>query len=422
MQSQVFQSLSQDPGVYLFLNSNGDVLYVGKAINLRERVKSYFTKRGDIGEKTNILISQIDSVKTIRVESEIESLLLEANLIKKYQPKYNIKLTDGKAYPLIRITVKDIYPKVLIARKTDDPRSLYFGPFPNANAMRLVLKTIRRIFPFQSVVNHPNKTCFYYHIGLCPCPGVLNDKEYKKTIKHIVKLLNGKTKSVIGDLEKERNALSKNQEFEKALQVQTKIDAINLVTSKFYKPFEYEKNPNLREDIRSQELALLKNELNNKEMDVKKLDRIECYDISNTSGKSAVSSMVVFINGEKEPSLYRKFKIRGPYNDLPNDFAMMEEVVGRRLRHKEWDKPDLIIVDGGKGQVSSALKALKKENLKIPVVGLAKQEEIIITSDFKEIKLPKNSRQLHLVMRIRDEAHRFAITYHRKLRSKVSYS
>lgn len=398
------------------------MLYVGKAINLKKRVSSYFRKKNDLGEKTNILISQVDRIKTIRVESEIESLLLEANLIKKYQPKYNIKLTDGKAYPLIRVTIKDKYPKVLVARRPDDTRSLYFGPFPNSGAMRLVLKTIRRIFPFQSVANHPHKTCFYYHIGLCPCPGVLNDKEYKKTIKHIIKFLNGKTKSVIRDLEKERNSLSKKQEFEKALIIQSKIDAINLVTSKFYKPFEYEKNPNLREDIRSQELSFLKNELNSKKVNVKKLERIECYDISNTSGKNAVGSMVVFINGEKESSLYRKFKIRGAYNGLPNDFAMMEEVIGRRLKHKEWDRPDLIIVDGGKGQVSSALKVLKQNGLKIPVVGLAKQEEIIITSDFREIKLPRSTKQLHLVMRIRDEAHRFAITYHRKLRLKRSYN
>lgn len=422
MQSQFYQSLSQDPGVYLFLNKDGEVLYVGKAINLKNRVRSYFTNKKHLGEKTNILISQIDKVKTIRVESEIESLLLEANLIKKYQPKYNIKLTDGKAYPLIRITVKDEYPKVLVARKPDDPRSIYFGPFPNSGAMRLVLKTIRRIFPFQSVIHHPNKLCFYYHLDLCPCPNVTKDKEYEQTIKHIIKFLNGQTKSIIRDLEIERNTFSKNQQFENALLIQNKINAIELVTSKFYKPFEYEKNPNLREDIRNEELNLLIYNLNKEKVNIKKLNRIECYDISNTSGKNATGSMVVFINGEKQSSLYRKFKIRGTYNDLPNDFAMMEEVISRRLKHHEWDFPDLIIVDGGKGQISSALKSLAKANVSIPVVGLAKQEEIIITTDFKEIKLPKDSKQLLLMMRIRDEAHRFAITYHKKLRTKAVYN
>jgi len=422
LQSQFYQSLSQDPGVYLFLNKKGEVLYVGKAINLKKRVRSYFINKKKLGEKTNILVSQIDKIKTIRVESEIESLLLEANLIKKHRPKYNIKLTDGKAYPLIRITIKDEYPKVLVARKQDDPRSIYFGPFPNTGAMRLVLKTIRRIFPFQSVLNHPNKPCFYYHLGLCPCPNVLKDKRYKQTIKHIIKFLNGQTKSVIRDLEKERNDFIKTQQFENALLMQNKINAIKLVTSKFYTPSEYERNPNLREDIRNEELGLLIKNLNKEKVGVTKLNRIECFDISNTSGKNATGSMVVFINGEKESSLYRKFKIRGTYDDLPNDFAMMEEVIARRLKHAEWTFPDLIIVDGGRGQISSALKALAQENIQIPIVGLAKQEEIIITTNFKEIILPKDSKQLHLVMRIRDEAHRFAITYHKKLRTKSIYN
>ena len=375
-----------------------------------------------MGEKTRILVSQIESIKTIRVESEIESLLLEANLIKKYNPKYNIKLTDGKAYPLIRITIKDEYPKVLVARRPDDSKSLYFGPFPNSGAMRLVLKTLRRIFPFQSALNHPNKPCFYYHIGLCPCPSVFKDKNYKKTIKHIVKFLEGKTKNVINDLEKERDEYSKRQEFEKASSIQRQIEAIKLITSKFYKPGEYETNPNLKEDIRNEELLLLKDELLRSGIKVNHLSRIECYDISNTSGKNATASMVVFKDGEKDSSSYRRFKIRGFYNGKPNDFAMMEEVIRRRLQHSEWQTPDLIVVDGGKGQISSALKALNTENKSIPLVGLAKREEIIITSDFKEIRLPKDSKQLHLIMRIRDEAHRFAITYHKKLRSKVVYN
>ena len=422
MQSQFYQSLPQDPGVYLFFNSSGKVIYVGKAVNLKKRVRSYFANRKDLGEKTSILVSQIDKIKTIRVESEIESLLLEANLIKKYQPKYNIKLTDGKAYPLIRITIKDEYPTVLTARKPTDLNSLYFGPFPNSSAMRLVLKTVRRIFPFQSSVNHPNKICFYYHLGLCPCPKILKDKKYKRTIKHIIKFLNGKTKSVIRDLEKERNEFSKALQFEDALLLQNKIDAIKLVTGKFYKPFDYEKNPNLREDIRNEELSLLRESMNKEGVGVTKLNRIECYDISNTSGKNATGAMAVFIKGEKQPSLYRRFRIRRTYNDLPNDFAMMEEVITRRLKHNEWAIPDLIIVDGGKGQISSAIKALARENIKIPVIGLTKQEEIIITANFKEVKLPKDSRQLHLVMRIRDEAHRFAISYHKKLRAKSTYN
>lgn len=405
--------------MYLFLNSNGDVIYVGKAKNLKKRVASYFINRKNLGYKTAILVSQISKIKTIKVESEIESLLLEANLIKKYFPKYNINLKDGKAYPLIRITIKDKYPKVLIARRESDPRSLYFGPFPNAGAMRLVLKTVRRIFPFQSAINHPKKPCFYYHLGLCPCPEVFKDKTYRATVKHIIGFLNGQTGHVIKDLEKEREKYSKEENFEQASSIQEKINAIKLVTGKFYKPYFYEENPNLKEDLRKIELQELSGTLNANGVGVGELNRIECYDISNTSGKNATGSMVVFTNGEKDASSYRKFKIKGMYNDLPNDFAMMAEVLKRRLAHTEWGKPDLIIVDGGKGQVSSALKVI---NSTIPLIGLAKREEIIITSDFREIKLERNSKQLQLIMRIRDEAHRFAITYHRKLRAKNTYN
>ena len=409
------------PGVYIFLDANGNILYVGKAINLKKRVSSYFAKK-NLGEKTHILVSQIAKIRTIEVQSEIESLLLEANLIKKFLPKYNINLKDGKAYPLIKITVKDKYPKVLVARKIDDPNSLYFGPFPNSGAMRIVLKTVRKIFPFQSVLNHQNKPCLYYHIGLCPCPEVFKDPNYQKTIKHIIKFLGGKTKNVIKDLEKERDLFSKDQEFEKASVVQKQIEAIKLITSKFYKPTVYELNPNLREDIRLEELNELQKYLENGGVKIHNLRRIECYDISNTSGKNATASMVVFKDGEKDSASYRKFRIRGSYNEKPNDFAMMEEVIERRLKHNEWETPGLIIVDGGKGQVSSALKALAKMQRNIPLIGLAKREETIILPDFSEIKLPKDSKQLHLIMRLRDEAHRFAITYHKKIRGKQTYS
>ena len=342
---------------------------------------------------------------------------MEANYIKLYKPKYNAKLTDGKAYPLIRITVRDEYPKVLIARRNEDKKSLYFGPFPNSSALRLVLKTIRRIFPFQSVANHPKRICLYNHLGLCPCPQVTNDKDYKKNILHIVTFLKGNTKKVLRSLEKERSVVSKLQEFEKAEALQRKIDAINYVTSPVYQKFDYRVNPNLDLDLRKKELSGLKDCLSRYNVQIKNLKRIECFDISNISGTNATGSMVVFFNGEKDTSEYRRFKIRRT-DKIPDDFAMMQEVLERRIRHGEWTMPDLIIVDGGKGQVSSAMEVLKKRNINIPIIGLAKREETIITSDFEEIKLPKDSEALKLTMRIRDEAHRFAITYHRKLRSK----
>lgn len=408
--------MPEEPGVYFFEDKDGEVIYIGKAKNLKKRVASYFTRSEKLGPKTQVLVNQIAKVKTMRVQSEIESLLLEANLIQKYKPKYNVRFADSKAYPLIKITIKDEYPKVLTARRIEENNSLYFGPFPNVGAMRLVLKLARRIFPYQSVKNHPKKICFYHHLGLCPCPEVLMDKTYRRNIKHLINFLKGNTSKVIKDLEKEKNVEIKKEEFEKAQESQRKIDSIKLVTSPYFRPLEYEENPNLTSDLRNFQLEELKNILFSRGVRTKKLKKIECFDISLISGKYATGSMVVFTDGEKDSSLYRRFRIR--HSGIPSDFVMMEELLDRRLNHEEWEFPDLIIVDGGKGQVSSALKVLRKRRIDIPVIGLAKREETIITSDFSEIKLPRSSKVLQLLQRIRDEAHRFAITYHRKLREK----
>lgn len=408
-------------GVYLFLDKKGSVIYVGKAINLKKRVSSYFSAK-DLGEKTRILVSVIHKIKIIGVSSEIEAFLLEEKLIKKYLPKYNIKLLDGKSYPSIKITTKDKYPKVLFVRKRLEDSALYFGPYTSTTSLRMVLKLIRRIFPYQSVENHSNRLCLYYHLGLCTCPNVTHDKAYKKTIKHIIDFLNGGTKKLIRDLEHERSIFSKSENYEQAQDIQKKIDSIKLITSSVYKPFEYELNPNLREDVVNKELNELIEILKINNVFVENLARIECYDISNTSGINATASMVVLTNGEKDTNSYRRFKIKRYYKNKPNDFAMIEEVLERRLKHKEWQIPSLLVVDGGKGQVSSVTKVLETLGLKIPLIGLAKREETIITSDLKEISLPKNSRALHMVMRIRDEAHRFAITYHKKLRSRFIFS
>ncbi len=351
------------------------------------------------------------------MESEIESLLLEANLIQKYKPIYNVRFTDGKVYPMIKITIKDKYPRVLFTRRVEDKDSLYFGPYPNVGAIKTVLKIVRRIFPFQSVKNHPKKICLYNHLGLCPCPEVLEDTSYMKNIKHLVDFLKGDTKKVVKELEKELKDYSKREEYEKAMENQKKLESIKLVTSLFYHPLEYEENPNLRYDLRIKELSELKNLLNEKGMKIDKIHRIECFDVSIISSKHATGSMVVFTQGEKDSRWYRRFKIRYD-RGIPNDFSMIKEVIFRRLNHPEWPAPDLIIVDGGKGQVSSALSVLKDKKFNVPLIGLAKKEETIVTSNLEEINLPKDSSVLHLLMRIRDEAHRFAITYHRKLRSR----
>lgn len=418
-----YLSLPTDPGIYLFHDAQGALLYVGKAKNLKSRVSSYFAGSG-LGEKTRILVSKIHTIAYLLVSSEVESLLLEANYIKKYKPPYNIRLTDGKSYPLIRITVREPFPAVLIARKADDKHSVYFGPFPNSGAMKLVLKTIRKIFPFQSSMRHPNTLCLYHHLGLCPCTSVIGAdearKEYKKTIRRIITFLEGNIATVIKELEKERSLYSQQEDFEKAQTVQAKIQAIELITHPVHTPYEYEANPNLTSDIRRKELAELQEHLQQVQLLTGPIHRIECYDISNTQGTNATASMVVFTDGEKDSKWYRRFKIK-PETKGPNDFAMMYETITRRLKHTEWPYPQLLIVDGGKGQISLAKKAIEEAGLSIPLIGLAKREEIMITSDFRQIKLPKASGVLQLIMRIRDEAHRFAITYHKKLRSKATF-
>lgn len=416
--------MPEDPGIYLFHDGNGSLLYVGKAKNLKSRVSSYF-RGSDIGDKTRVLVSKIHTIEYLLVSSEVESLLLEANYIKKYKPPYNIRLTDGKSYPFIRITTGEQFPAVVIARRADDEQSMYFGPFPNSGAMKLVLKTIRRIFPFQSTQRHPTTFCLYHHLGLCPCVSVIDTedarKEYKKTIRRIMTFLEGNVEKVVKELEKERTIYSEQENFEKAQEIQAKIQAITLITHPVHTPYEYEINPNLTSDIRQNELQELQYHLSQVGLMVSPIHRIECYDISNTQGTNATASMVVFTDGEKDSKWYRRFKIK-PETKGPNDFAMMYETITRRLKHVEWPYPQLLIVDGGKGQISLAKKAIEEAGLAIPLIGLAKREEIMITSDFRQIKLPKGSPVLQLIMRIRDEAHRFAITYHKKLRSKATFS
>lgn len=458
--------------MYVYLDENDTVLYVGKAKNLKARVSSYFLNTSSLGSKTAALVARIHKIRVTVVESELEALLLEAFYIKKWKPKYNIKLTDNKSYVKIRITKKDIYPKVLLARMHEEKDSVYFGPFPSSGAVKLVLKTIRRVYPFQSVRNHAKRVCLYNHLGLCPCPPVFDSpelrKQYKKNIQGIIRILEGKSRIILKELEKERDRMSKKEDFEKALVLQKKINALSLITQPHHKPFEYDVNPNLRVDLREREMDELREALNMQGMQLQELERIECYDISNIQGTNATASMVVFTNGEKDAGQYRKFRIKREWDtrkkkDLPNDFAMMREVLKRRFKHEEWNMPSLVIVDGGKGQVASAMVALAESDITVPLVGLAKREETIVIpifgldtkestdnavgrvrsykellnlrfagnpeekvktiivqeENFTEISFPKSSPASQLVQRIRDEAHRFAITYHRKLRSKA---
>lgn len=409
--------------MYFFKDANGKLLYVGKAKDLKKRVSSYFSHKA-LDAKTLKLVSLVSTVEHIRVGSEIEAFLLESSFIKKHKPFYNIKLIDDKSYPMIEIT-SGKNPSVTITRKKIDPKAAYYGPYSDVTALKTVLKLIRKIFPFQSVKNHPKRKCLYYHLGLCPCILVNseNKNEYDKNLKNIGYFLDGKKEAVLKTLIKQRDESTKAEDFENSALVQERIDRINLITSDTYDPFHYMDKPDFYFERIEKEVASLVGILK-PYYELTSLKRIECYDISNISGKNATGSMVVFENGDKNGKEYRRFKIR--IKDTPDDFAMMKEMLSRRLDNASWPIPDLLVIDGGKGQVGAALKALANLGRKIPIIGLAKREEIIVVPIkqqsgifFEEIKLSRSTPGINLLRRIRDEAHRFAITYHRLLRKKA---
>lgn len=396
---------------------------MGKAKNLKARVSSYFSNKA-LDSKTLKLVKQISNLSFIQVASEIEAFLLESTLIKKHKPFYNIKLIDDKSYPYIEITTGK-NPSLTITRKKLDKKSQYFGPYSDAAALRTVLKLIRKIFPYQSVKNHSKRKCLYYHLGLCPCviTAPENSKPYKKNLKQIEYFLNGKKEKVLKMLLLEQKNYVKHEEFEQAQIIQDKIDRINLITSRSFEPFRYIEKPDFYFERIKNEIDSLKEILKPFYPKINSMERIECYDISNIQGQQATGSMVVFINGERKAKEYRRFKIKT--KNTPDDFWMMKEVLSRRFKRKGWTNPNLVVVDGGKGQVGVALRALANSKLRIPVIGLAKKEETIVIPiksrkgvTFEEIKLLRTTPGVNLLREIRDEAHRFAINYHRLLRKK----
>ncbi|OGE38048.1 hypothetical protein A3B45_03180 [Candidatus Daviesbacteria bacterium RIFCSPLOWO2_01_FULL_39_12] len=407
--------LPHKSGVYLFKNTQSEVLYVGKAIDLYHRVASYFS--GNHDTKTSALVNDIGSVETILVESELEALILEANLIKKHLPPFNVKLTDDKDYLYIGIT-KDDFPKIITLRKKN-LRSVkkYFGPFPSAKTVRNTLKLLRRVFPWCSASQgQALRACFYYHLGLCPgvCVGLVSKEEYNKTIKRFSKFMDGKKEKLVEDLIKEMTQASKGQKFEEAAKVKKVIEGINYLTQS-NRVQAYLENPNFLEDEKKQALIELKKDLNLTELP----RRIEGYDISNIQGKEATGSLVVLTDGEIDKSQYKKFKIRA--SGRPNDVGMMKEMIKRRLNHPEWPLPDLIIVDGGRGQANAAKFEIRNSKFEIPVFGLAKRLEWLYPPEREVVKLSRKSLSLKLLQKIRDEAHRFALVYHRKLRGRILF-
>lgn len=409
-------TLPKSPGIYKFYDAQNRLIYIGKATSLRDRVRSYFVRRslgeGGYNIKTEKLVSKIKKIKFEPTETVLEALILESNLIKKNQPKYNIDAKDDKSFSYFLITKNEDFSRVLIARKSDlgkYPSKKIFGPYTSKNQMEVALKIIRRIFPFHSRKERTEKGCLDYQLGRCPGPyaEAITKKDYQKNIRGIELILSGKKKFLIKKLEKEMKELSKKNEYEKAAETRNKIFALQHI----------------------QDVALISSEESRfKIKDLRKKIRIEGYDISNIGGEYAVGSMVVFINGKPDKSQYRRFKIKAVSGI--NDIKMIKEVLERRFKRKttnyesritnhEWPKPNLIILDGGKTHLNMAEKILNDNSWDIPIVAIAKGP----TRKKLDLYYTKNAHEyfgiisdLTLLEKIRNEAHRFAIAYHRKLR------
>lgn len=426
--------LPRSPGVYLYKNKKNEIIYIGKAAVLRNRVRQYFQKSRTRDPKTDVLVSEIADVEWMEVETELDALFLEAELIRRYLPRFNILLRDDKSMTYVRISYDQPHPTVTLTRRPLDDGARYFGPYFSAQIVRRALKYLRRIFPYsthEGVV--PKRGCLQYHLGLCP--GLEVDQsllaEYRVSLGKLMKYLKGERTLVIRQIEKEMKAAAKNQDYEAAAVARNQLFALKgLARQIIFSDREF------LDISKDQGLSGLSDILGLKNIP----RRIEGFDISHMQGTDNVASMVVFVNGVPDKASYRKFKLRIPGN---NDFAHMDEAISRRLsevNRKSWGLPDLFLIDGGKGQLSAAIEARDNAGLSIPMIGLAKREEeivvhnsdsmvslnsgalsslgavIIESSDYSVIKLSNNSHIVKLLQRIRDESHRFAVSYHTVLK------
>ena len=411
------KKIPQNSGVYLFLNSKKQPIYIGKAANLRSRLASYFQK--NTTKKNSQILKYAKQVRLVITDSEFAALLLEAKLINQYQPKYNTCLKDDKRYLYLKITKED-FPQVGTARKTTTKADL-FGPFPSAKTVRFVLKQIRTIFPYRSCSNLPKSPCLYYHLHLCPAPcinrSLQDQKDYQRQINKIKKILLGETDTIIGRYQKQMKQAAEKEDYETAQKMKKIIDGLIFLTKRRVDPGLFLAGLDLQESYQDRLNSL--EELLAKYFGPIVLKRIEAYDIANLAGQEATGSMVVFSNGQPDNSQYRQFKIRQA--PQPNDPKMMAETVKRRFGHSEWPSPDLIVIDGGKPQLSAVQKVLAKKKINLPVLGLAKKEETIIIKkgrDYQSLSLREDNPARLLLQAIRDEAHRFAQKYHHYLREK----
>lgn len=525
--------LPTSPGCYIHKDKNGTIIYVGKAKNLRNRVRSYF--RGSHDTKTEALVSEIVDFEFIVTESNIEALLLEINLIKENKPKYNIMLKDDKSYPFIKIT-NERYPRLIITRQVKKDGGLYFGPYPDVGAANEIKRLLDRIFPFRKCTNPPSKVCFYYHIGQCMAHTICKKDEayFKSMAQEVSDFLKGQDDKIIDDLKGKMAAAAQTMEFERAAEYRDLIQAIGtlrtkqrvmakdlqnrdvfgyyvdkgwmcvqvffvrqgklierdvnlfpyyndpdedfltyvgqfyqekshlvpnevlipqdideeavkaLVDTKILKPQRGEKKQLVNLAIKNARVSL-EQKFNLLEKSVEKTQgaienlgrllqiptpvRIESFDNSNIMGTSPVSAMVVFVNGKPSKKDYRKYKIKTVVG--PDDYASMREVIRRRygrVQREGLTPPDLIVIDGGQGQVNITKQVIQEElGLDIPIAGLQKNDkhqthELLFGDPLEVVELSRNSQEFFLLQRIQDEVHRFAITFHRQLRSKNSFS
>jgi len=384
----LYQDLPETPGVYLMKNDSGRILYVGKAANLKRRVSSYFLRVQD--SRISKLVSEIRSIETLRTDTALEALLLESRLIKKIKPPFNIKDKDNKSFLYIEIT-KEYFPRVHLVRATEKEQGVRYGPFISGSAARIALDILRHSFPWSIHEKIPQaRPCLDYELGLCPgtCDEKISRHDYLKIIRQFKKFLIGKKDEVITELRREMEKHSQSDSFEEAAKVRNRLFAL--------------------QHIRDTALILKESAADSKEQ---LRHRIEGYDISNISGTSAVGSMVVFNGSEPDKKSYRKFRIKSVKG--ANDIAMLKEVLRRRLR-RAWQLPGLIVVDGGKQQLHAAQSMLKLFKIEIPLVSIAKGPDRK-RNDIHGVLPSWTSSEA--IERVRDEAHRFAVNYHRKLRS-----
>lgn len=433
MQREKLQTLPISPGVYFHKDKKGEIIYIGKAAVLRNRVRQYFQSQKNMDNKTKALVSEIADTDWIEADSEIDALFLEAEMVKRYMPKYNILLRDDKSLTYVRIDMKNEWPQIVFTRHPLDDGAQYFGPFYNGFAVKKALRHLRKIFPYYTKPpKDGSRLDLDKHLGLSP--NDMTSSEYKANLKKLISYIKGNRIQLIKHLEIEMKKAADRHDFETAAKIRNQIFDLNELKRKIM--FGDKEFLDISKDQALTDLVEL---LNLKKMPA----RIEGFDISHLGGTNVVASMVVFKNGASDRKEYRKFKTRVERND---DCANMKEIISRRLSEKNlrvWGKPDLILIDGGKGQLDAAISAYERlGHNDIPFIGIAKEkEQIVIDSRLKGIdlnrnklndlggtieagvnldliNLPDSSHIIKLLQRIRDESHRFAVSYHSAIRNK----